>query len=93
MGNNMIFVCFVHNNFGLLQGEEEISCPMVTREQKKIDDWLEKQIAEAEENGYFCDEDINTYKGRFDYIIPVSKGNEKEGYDYYYIFCKPAAIE
>ena len=84
MGNNMIFVCFVHNNFGLLQGEEEISCLMVTREQKKIDDWLEKQIA---------DEDINTYKGRFDYIIPVSKGNEKEGYDHYYIFCKPAAIE
>lgn len=34
MGNNTVYVCFVHNDFGLLQGDGEISCLMVTREQK-----------------------------------------------------------
>ena len=59
--NNTVFVCFVQNNIGFSNGEEEISCLMVTQSQEKIDKWLEKQVAEAEENGYFSDEDINGY--------------------------------
>ena len=91
--NNLVFVCFVQNNIGFFNGEEEISCLMVTQSQEKIDKWLEKQVAEAEENGYFSDEDINGYKGRFDYTITLSKGNEVNGFDCYFLVCRPAVIE
>ena len=66
--NNTVFVCFVQNNIGFSNGEEEISCLMVTQSQEKIDKWLEKQVAEAEENGYFSDEDINELKEWLDSI-------------------------
>ena len=87
MENKTVFVCFVHNNFDDLCGEDDISCLMVTDNQKEIDEWLEKQFAEAEENGYFSDEDISTFKGRFDYTVTVSKGNADDGYDSYFFFC------
>ena len=51
MENKTVFVCFVHNNFDDLCGEDDISCLMVTDNQKEIDEWLEKQFDEAEENG------------------------------------------
>ena len=93
MENKPLFVCFVQNNLESLSGEDDISCLIVTDNQKKIDEWLEKQFAEAEENGYFSDEDISAFKGRFDFTVTVSKGNEEDGYDCYYFFCRPAIVE
>lgn len=92
MENKPVYVCFVHNNFNDLCGEDDISNLMVTDSQKEIDEWLEKQLAEAEENGYFSGEDISAFKGRFDYTVTVSKGNEDDGYDTYFFFCRPAVL-
>lgn len=91
--NNIVFVCFVQNNIGFSNGEDEISCLMVTNSQDKIDNWLEEQVLEAEENGYSADDDVNTYKGRFDYTITLSKGNEADGFDNYFLVCRPAKLE
>ena len=49
-------------------------------------------MVEAEENGYFYDEDVNTYIGRFDYTVTVSKENEKDGFEHYFIICRPAIV-
>ena len=67
--NNIVYVCFVQNNIGFSNGEDEISCLMVTNSQDKIDNWLEEQVLEAEENGYSADDDVNTYKA--DLIIQL----------------------
>lgn len=93
MENKMVYVCFVQNSLGVLQGEEVVSCLMVTQSQKKIDNWLDDQLAEAAENGYTPDEDVKTFKGTFDYTLTVSKGNEDEGFDSYCFVCKPSIIE
>lgn len=92
MENKAVYVCFVHNNFDDLCGEDDISCLMVTDDQNEIDKWLEKQFAEAEENEYFSDEDISAFKGRFDYTVTFSKGNEEDGFDSYFLFCRPAML-
>lgn len=49
-------------------------------------------MVEAEENGYFYDEDVNTYICRFDYTVTVSKENEKDGFEHYFIICRPAIV-
>ena len=93
MENKNVYVCYVQNNLGLLQGEEVISCLMVTQNQDKIDSWLDEQLREAEENGYAPDDDVTTYKGTFDYTLTVSKGNEEDGFDSYCFVCKPYTLE
>ena len=92
-GKKVVYVCYVKNDMGTLQGEEVISCMVVTDNQKGIDEWLEKRFADAEEKGYFSDKDINTFKGKSDYTIPLSKANDKEGYDFYYLVCTPTIIK
>jgi len=93
MENKTVYVCFVQNSLGVLQGEEVISSMIVTQDRKKIDSWLDEQLAEAAENGYTPDEDVNTFKGTFDYTLTVSKGNEDEGFDSYSIVCRPIVME
>ena len=53
----------------------------------KVDAWLEEQLKEAEENGYKPEENVNGFIGYVDCSLPVSKGNEKDGYDTYYLIC------
>jgi len=93
MENKTVFVCFVQNNLGVLQGEEVISCLMVTQSQDKIDSWLDRMLVEAAENGYFPEEDVDSYKDTYDYELAVSKGNDAEGYDTYYFVCKQVVVE
>ena len=66
---------------------------MVTRSQARIDKWLDEQINEAMENGYIPDEAVDAFKGKNDYYLTVSKGNEEEGYDSYGLICKPICVE
>ena len=93
MNNKTVYVCFVQNGLGILQGEEVISCLIVTQDGTKIDSWLDEQIAEAAENGYTPDEDVNKFKGACDYTLTVSKGNEEDGYDFYSFVCRATCIE
>lgn len=91
--NNTVFVCFVQNNIGFSNGEDEISCLLVTKSQERIDKWLKEQIAEAAENGYFTEDDVDGNKERFNYTITLSKGNDTDGYDNYFLVCRVATIE
>lgn len=87
-----VYVCYVLNCMGLLDGEETISSLIVTKSQDKVDAWLEEQLKEADENGYKPEEDVNSFIGCVDYSLPVSKGNEKDGYDTYYLICDTKII-
>jgi len=87
-----VYVCYVLNCMGLLDGEETISSLIVTKSQDKVDAWLEEQLKEAEENGYKPEENVNSFIGCVDYSLPVSKGNEKDGYDTYYLICDTKII-
>lgn len=87
-----VYVCYVLNCMGLLDGEETISSLIVTKSQDKVDVWLEEQLKEAEENGYKPEENVNSFIGCVDYSLPVSKGNEKEGFDTYYLICDTKII-
>ena len=87
-----VYVCYVLNCMGLLDGEETISSLIVTKSQDKVDAWLEEQLKEAEENGYKPEENVNSFIGCVDYSLPVSKGNEKEGFDTYYLICDTKII-
>lgn len=91
--NKIVYVCYILNGMGLLKGEEVISCLTITQSKNTVDKWLDEQLEEAKENGYLPDEDTEVYKGTCDYSIGVSKGNEKEGYDSYFIVCRTEAIE
>lgn len=82
-----VYVCYVLNCMGLLDGEETVSYLIVTKSQDKVDAWLKEQLKEAEENGYKPEENINGFIGYVDYSLPVSKGTEKDGYDTYYLVC------
>ena len=93
MENKTVYVCFVQNSLGVLQGEEIISSMIVTQDCKKIDLWLDERLAEAAENEYTPDEDANVIKGTFDYTLTVSKGNENEGFDSYSLVCRLVVME
>ena len=71
---DFIYVCYVQNNLGVLDGEEPISSMIVTRKQDIIDKWLTEQINEARENGYTPDENVKQFVGKTDYYFTVSKG-------------------
>lgn len=88
-----LYVCYVQNNLGVLDGEEPISCMIVTKRQNIIDRWLTEQIAEANENGYTPDENVEDFIGKTDYYFTVSKGNEDEGFDSYGFACRPFVLE
>ena len=88
-----LYVCYVQNNLGVLDGEEPISCMIVTKRQDIIDRWLTEQIAEAIENGYTPDENVEDFIGKTDYYFTVSKGNEDEGFDSYGFACRPFVLE
>lgn len=88
-----LYVCYVQNNLGVLDGEEPISCMIVTKRQDIIDRWLTEQIAEANENGYTPDENVEDFIGKTDYYFTVSKGNEDEGFDSYGFACRPFVLE
>lgn len=88
-----LYVCYVQNNLGVLDGEEPISCMIVTKRQNIIDRWLTEQIAEANENGYTPDENVEDFIGKTDYYFTVSKGNEEEGFDSYGFACRPFVLE
>ena len=90
---DFIYVCYVQNNLGVLDGEEPISSMIVTRKQDIIDKWLTEQINEARENGYTPDENVKQFIGKTDYYFTVSKGNEEEGYDSYGFSCRPFVLE
>lgn len=88
-----LYVCYVQNNLGVLDGEEPIWCMIVTKRQDIIDRWLTEQIAEANENGYTPDENVEDFIGKTDYYFTVSKGNEDEGFDSYGFACRPFVLE
>ena len=90
---DFLYVCYVQNNLGVLDGEEPISCMIVTKRQDIIDRWLTEQIAEANENGYTPDENVEDFIGKTDYYFTVSKGNEDEGFDSYGFACRPFVLE
>ena len=87
-----VYVCYVLNCMGLLDVEETVSSLIVTKSQDKVDAWLKEQLKEAEENGYKPEENIIGFIGYVDYSLPVSKGNEKDGYDTYYLVCETKII-
>lgn len=87
-----VYVCYVLNCMGLLDMEETVSSLIVTKSQDKVDAWLKEQLKEAEENGYKPGENIIGFIGYVDYSLPVSKGNEKDGFDTYYLICETKII-
>lgn len=87
-----VYVCYVLNCMGLLDGEETVSSLIVTKSQDKVDAWLKEQLKESEENGYKPEENIIGFIGYVDYSLPVSKGNEKDGFDTYYLICETKII-
>ncbi len=88
-----VYVCYVLNCMGLLDGEETVSSLIVTKSQDKVDAWLKEQLNEAEENEYKPEENVNGFIGYVDYSLPVSKGNEKDGYDTYYFICETKLVQ
>ena len=78
---------------GLLDVEETVSSLIVTKSQDKVDAWLKEQLNEAEENEYKPEENVNGFIGYVDYSLPVSKGNEKDGYDTYYFICETKLVQ
>lgn len=88
-----VYVCYVLNCMGLLDGEETVSSLIVTKSQDKVDVWLKEQLKEAEENGYKPEESVSDFFGYVDYSLPVSKGNEKDGYDTYYFICETKLVQ
>ena len=90
---DFMYVCYVQNNLGVLNGEEPISCMIVTKKQEIIDNWLTEQIAEANESGYIPDENVEEFIGKADYYFAVSKGNETEGFESYGFVCRTLVLE
>ena len=91
--NEIVYVCYVLDGMGLLKGEEVVPCLTVTQSQSMVDKWLDEQLEEAKENGYLPDEDPEVYKDTCNFSINVSRGNEEEGYDSYFIVCRTDVIE
>lgn len=90
---DIIYVCYVQNYLGILDGEDVVSSMIATKKQEIIDKWLLEQIKEAEEIGFEPDEDVNSFLGMNDYVLTVSKGNEKDGFESYGFVCKPFVLE
>ena len=63
------------------------------KQDNRLDSWLTEQIAEANENGYTPDENVEDFIGKTDYYFTVSKGNEEEGFDSYGFACRPFVFE
>ena len=92
MNDNVIYVCYVQNYLGVLDGEDVVSSMIVTKNQEIIDKWFLEQIKEAEEIGFKPDVDVDLFLGMSDYVLTVSKGNEKDGFESYGLVCKPLVL-
>lgn len=90
---DIIYVCYVQNYLGILDGEDVVSSMILTKKQEIIDKWFLEQIKEADEIGFKPDEDVESFIGMNDYVLTVSKGNEKEGFESYGFVCKPLILE
>lgn len=89
----IVYVCYVQNCLGILDGEDVVSSMILTKKQEIIDKWFLEQIKEADEIGFKPDEDVESFLGMNDYVLTVSKGNEKEGFESYGFVCKPLILE
>lgn len=90
---DIIYVCYVQNYLGILDGEDVVSSMILTKKQEIIDKWFLEQIKEADEIGFKPDENVESFIGMNDYVLTVSKGNEKEGFESYGFVCKPLILE
>ena len=66
---------------------------ILTKKQEISDKWFLEQIKEADEIGFKPDENVESFIGMNDYVLTVSKGNEKEGFESYGFVCKPLILE
>ena len=89
---DIICVCYVQNYLGILDGEDVVSSMIVTKDQEQIDKWLMEQIEEAEEFGFGPDEEPELFLGMNDYMLNLSKGDEKDGFESYGLVCKPVIL-
>lgn len=90
---DIIYVCYVQNYLGILDGEDVVSSMILTKKQEIIDKWFLEQIKEADEIGFKPDENVESFICMNDYVLTVSKGNEKEGFESYGFVCKPLILE
>lgn len=90
---DIIYVCYVQNYLGILDCEDVVSSMILTKKQEIIDKWFLEQIKEADEIGFKPDENVESFIGMNDYVLTVSKGNEKEGFESYGFVCKPLILE
>lgn len=89
----IVYVCYVQNYLGIIDGEDVVENMHVESSQDKIDAWFLEQVSNAREYGYVPEENPDDFLGMNDYELTVSKGNEKEGYTSYGIVCRPFIVE
>ena len=91
--NDLIYVCYVQNYLGILDGEDVVSSMILTKKQEIIDQWFLEQLKEANEIGFKPDEDVDSFIGMNGFVLTVSKGDEEDGYESYGFVCKPLFLE
>lgn len=89
----IVYVCYVQNYLGIMDGEDVVENMRVESGQDKVDAWFSEQIKEARERGFVPEENPDDFLGMNDYELTVTKGNEKEGYVSYGIVCRPFVVE
>lgn len=76
-----------------LNNEEAVSCLTVTQSMEVVGKWLHSQLNEAKENGFLPEENIESCKEATDFSLCVSKGNDDDGYESYFLVCRTEVIE
>jgi len=90
---DVVYICYVLDAMAALNNEEVVSCLTVTQNIEVVGKWLHSQLNEAKENGFLPEESIEDCEGSTEFSLCVSKGNDTDGFESYFLVCRTELIE
>lgn len=89
----VVYVCYVLDATAAFNNEDVVSCLTVTQSMEVVGEWLHSQLNEAKENGFLPEESIKDCEGSTEFSLCVSKGNDADGFESYFLVCRTEPIE
>ena len=88
-----VYVCYVQNYFGLIDGEDVVEHMRVYSNQGQIDKWFCEQVERGKKEGFEPAEITEDFIGMNDYELTMTSKNKDGTENSFGIVCRPFEIE
>lgn len=88
-----VYVCYVQNYYGLIDGEDVVEQMRIFSNQGQIDKWFCEQVERGKKEGYVPEEETTEFIGMNDYELTMTLTKDGTNASSFGIVCKPFEIE